>query len=550
MYSCDPLLMPTLASVTRPASRLSPTARPSRMDNFIFLHIPKTGGSSLLQYFRDVFDEGSIYVYGAEHPRFPDTPERFAIIAGHFYLHDIRHLLDSRYTFTFLRNPIDAAISKYYFYRRINDPRIIASDRDVALAQQYDFDACIAAYADEPWSCYANQQVTMLAGRRAPYSSPQDMLAAAQHNLRALSFVGLYEKFWHSVDLLALDCGWPKAKHFPHLNKTESRPKVADISRLTHERLVSMNQQDIALYELATQLFASREQPRQQPESNIPRSGQGFLSVDHTRRESGSRECTITSLSFNPPAAAKPSAGHPALVELSFTAGHDCTALEVGLAITDEDGIVRYGINSRMLGQALTAKAGQTYRASFALELWLPRGVYYVTVALHSRDGQPYHWVDNALSFSVDRENDLPFLGRNNCRALFSMAPSSEMLAMPPKARRLVRIRFLGSLDDRSVGAHGEPSVVVENLSDTWLASQPPHPIHLSYHLLDPDKKMVVFEGTRTPLLPALAPRSRAVYGVTIDRSLKGRFILRVMLVQEGAAWFDDSYDDLIVNIA
>ena len=471
------------------------------------------------------------------------------MIAGHFSLHDVRHLLDSRYIFTFLRDPIDLAISKYYFYRRINDPRVIAGDRDVALAQQHDFDACIAAYADNPWSCYANHQVTMLAGRRAPYSSPEDMLAAARHNLRALSFVGLYEKFGHSVDLLALECGWPGAKILPHLNKTESRPKAADISRLTHERLVSMNQQDIALYELATQLFASREHPRQQPESNIPRSGQGFLSVDHTRRESGSRECTITSLSFSPPAAAALSAGHPALVELSFTAGHDCTALEVGLAITDEDGIVRYGINSRMLGQGLTAKAGQTYRASFALELWLPRGVYHVAVALHSRDGQPYHWIDNALSFSVDRDNDQPFVGRDNCRALFSMAPSSEMLAMPPKARQLVRVRFLGSLNDRSVGAHGEPSVVVENLSDTWLASQPPHPIHLSYHLLDPDKKMVVFEGTRTPLLPALAPRSRAVYGVTIDRSLKGRFILRVMLVQEGAAWFD-SYDDLIVEIA
>jgi hypothetical protein len=93
---------------------------------------------------------------------------------------------------------------------------------------------------------------------------------------------------------------------------------------------------------------------------------------------------------------------------------------------------------------------------------------------------------------------------------------------------------------------------MVENLSDNWLSSQSPYPVHLSYHLLDPEtKEVIVFDGLRSILEGGVAPRSRSTHRLTVDQSLKGEFIIQPMLVQEGVAWFDHpgGYEGLVVEL-
>jgi hypothetical protein len=72
-----------------------------------------------------------------------------------------------------------------------------------------------------------------------------------------------------------------------------------------------------------------------------------------------------------------------------------------------------------------------------------------------------------------------------------------------------VHIRF--SEDPLYVGVHGDfcLQIEVENLSGSYLQSIPPFPVHLSYHWIDHQGSIRVFDGERTQFVPALAPGTR-----------------------------------------
>jgi len=89
-----------------------------------------------------------------------------------------------------------------------------------------------------------------------------------------------------------------------------------------------------------------------------------------------------------------------------------------------------------------------------------------------------------------------------------------------------------------AAGSWHEVTCRVENLGPAFLVSAPPHPVHISYRWVPGTEGE---EGERTRLPQSIAPSTSAeCYLGLRTPATPGVYELRVTLVQEGVAWFDD----------
>ena len=88
-------------------------------------------------------------------------------------------------------------------------------------------------------------------------------------------------------------------------------------------------------------------------------------------------------------------------------------------------------------------------------------------------------------------------------------------------------------------------AVEVKNLSDYLWKSEGTNPINISYHWLDEDWNMVVFDGERTPLPEGgIATGESKIVSAQIHAPTKsGNYRLMLSLVQENVCWFEDKED-------
>jgi hypothetical protein len=125
-------------------------------------------------------------------------------------------------------------------------------------------------------------------------------------------------------------------------------------------------------------------------------------------------------------------------------------------------------------------------------------------------------------------------------RGLESIEPM-EALDIPP-GERPFRIEFTEELPRTCrMGKRMGLELRIQNDTALRLSSDRPHPLHFSYHWLNPDGSVAQWDGVRTRLIPSLPARSALHYIVTISAPSKtGSFRLHPALVQEGIRWFDD----------
>jgi lipopolysaccharide transport system ATP-binding protein len=98
-------------------------------------------------------------------------------------------------------------------------------------------------------------------------------------------------------------------------------------------------------------------------------------------------------------------------------------AVTVGIRITDELGLEVYGVNTQLLGTAVSVRAGEDFDLTFDFEMRLSPGTYRLTTAIHAGDDhlhKCYHWIDNALSFECRRSDAPSFSGLVNLQAQVS----------------------------------------------------------------------------------------------------------------------------------
>lgn len=229
----------------------------------IFIHIPKTGGSTLDKVIERQYPQPAIYALNREKVReavtqFKALPlsekSHIKCLAGHipFGLHQY---LDQPASYaTMLREPVDRLISHYYFVKRF--------PRHYLYQQVSSANMNLADYVSSGISSELdNGQVRLLSGveavdtvfGHAPVTS--EILEIAKSNLlRYFIGVGLCERFDESLLLLSNRLGW-KHIYYARENVTFAHPSKQDIPRQTLQVIEKHNEFDLELYEFTARLF-------------------------------------------------------------------------------------------------------------------------------------------------------------------------------------------------------------------------------------------------------------------------------------------------------
>ncbi|HVV92410.1 MAG TPA: hypothetical protein VHD15_03220 [Hyphomicrobiales bacterium] len=217
-FPCLPRLPAALHSLGRAPAR-------HKGGRVVFLHIPKTAGSSVNRYFKrhlgSARSGGSVFFFDGMTARelavAQARAERARFIGGHFggrILAEIRRPDDL--VFTFLREPA-ARLRSHYSYDRTH-PDGTETARRLALAEYVASDETEALAATDNVMA---RQLAVAYDFAQSADMPLDAIAeAALGTLATLDFVGLVETIDDDLSALAGLCGLPPPPRAPRVNAT------------------------------------------------------------------------------------------------------------------------------------------------------------------------------------------------------------------------------------------------------------------------------------------------------------------------------------------
>ncbi len=207
----------------RPQRFTEPNPAESYEDpTLVFLHIQKTGGTSVQNHLRDCFGSEKLY---REHDdslylRSPSELSKYSVFAGHFNYDSLRYIpRRSLSVFTFVREPKVRLCSAYSFWRA-HEPShpsydMILEPRANRLPIEDFFEDPVARRDPAVWNhmCRAimgerkwRQWASILTAEKVPGTQEciieEVMRPAIVQRLEEFAFVGLQEDFSRSVEIL------------------------------------------------------------------------------------------------------------------------------------------------------------------------------------------------------------------------------------------------------------------------------------------------------------------------------------------------------------
>ena len=221
----------------------------------MFLHIQKTAGTSVVETARN-FYKGSVISHGDHQGQSPKAFKKTGFVSGHFGYDYARRLMKSRYSFTFLRDPVERVLSFYYYCRR-SDPDEYPVYR---LAQEQPLDAFLDMALDhQPVKSYIwNYQAWQLScgwDNLARHSiltyDPSKMIDEARAHLSKFDYVGFTETFDRDMGVIFKRLGISGAGPLLKTNVSGPRPRVTDLPSSTRNRLRQITELDQILYDYA-----------------------------------------------------------------------------------------------------------------------------------------------------------------------------------------------------------------------------------------------------------------------------------------------------------
>ena len=238
----------------------------AKKDNIIFLHIPKTAGTSVWDVFDSYLKKKEIFSVGAHYESSKHAKERLRqfsqreksaikVLRGHisYGWHEEFPNRNPRY-FTFLRHPIDRVVSHYNFIKSNKNHYLYNEVKNLKMTL---IDYVTSGLTEET----NNGQVRLLSGLsdldQSLYGnfvpdygfSDLSIFEKALANLNKFECVCIQEEFDKGIKSLR-DFGLIKGDAFPRTNVTKeiflSRNKL---DKLTEDVIIEYNQLDLLLYE-------------------------------------------------------------------------------------------------------------------------------------------------------------------------------------------------------------------------------------------------------------------------------------------------------------
>jgi Glycosyl transferase family 2/Galactose-3-O-sulfotransferase len=272
------VLDPT-AALTPAAERAQPLAAGSAAvltpgepnEQIVFIHLPKTAGTSFVQVLEQHFSAAEICpaYFHDELARIPvETLARYRLFRGHFFRDAIAQLpLPAPVWITFLRDPVERVLSTYAHMQNYPD----------LVRHPYGSGKTLEEYLDDPLARahVTNLQTRRLAARleigagrtvqEAIQAETERVLAGrwprAQDAIEALdsmAFFGLAERFDDSLALLAYALAWQPLASAPRVNVAPRRLLREEVPARLLDRILDINQEDLKLYAYAQRAFAGR----------------------------------------------------------------------------------------------------------------------------------------------------------------------------------------------------------------------------------------------------------------------------------------------------
>jgi len=238
----------------------------------LFLHIPKTAGTSLKRFLYHQIPAQACLLDPPPSPE-PGAFDHYQFVAGHLDYDILGRYRQRPFVLTCLRNPIERALSAYYYQRT---PRLAIEIRSVApqlgeetaarilddlrRVNQYDrLGDFLRAEPDVARRTMGNIQTEYLAGAAAVSAyagQPDRLLAVAREHLHACDGILLAERLPETLARINPEWG-PRARtSLPADNTTPGRRPMHEHTPEELEALAELTSLDLDLYRYAGQLIA------------------------------------------------------------------------------------------------------------------------------------------------------------------------------------------------------------------------------------------------------------------------------------------------------